>query len=38
MMTNSNYSIGLQPLKPAHTAKAYVACTIWPKIGLGQET
>jgi len=33
MMSNSNYSIGLQRLKPVHTA-----CTIWPKIGLGHET
>jgi len=37
MMTNSNYSIGLQRLKPAHTAY-HVACTIWPKIDLGHET
>jgi len=34
MMSNSNYSIGIQRLKPVLT----VACTIWPKIGLGHET
>jgi len=36
MMSNSNYSIGLQRLKPVQAA--YCACTIWPKIGLGNET
>ena len=35
-MSNSNYSIGLQRLKP-FTLRT-VACTIWPKIGLGHET
>jgi len=34
--SNSNYSIGLQHLKP-FTLRT-VACTIWPKIGLGHET
>jgi len=43
MMSNSNYSIGLQHLKPVHTPFKLtrfinVACTIWPKIGLGHET
>ena len=38
MMSNSNYSIGLQRLKPAvHTAYCGRG-TIWPKIGLGHET
>jgi len=37
-MSNSNYSIGLQRLKPAvHTAYCGRG-TIWPKIGLGHET
>jgi len=36
MMSNSNYSIGLQRLKPI-TLRT-VACTIRPKIGLGHET
>jgi len=38
MMSNSNYSIGLQRLKPVHTSLHTVAYTIWPKIGLGHET
>jgi len=37
MLNNSNYTIGLQLLKPVYTAYT-VACTIWPKIGLGNET
>jgi len=36
MMTNSNYSIGLQRLKPAYTA--YCGLHNLPKIGLGHET
>jgi len=33
MMSNSNYSIGLQRLKPVHTAYGAIC-----KTGLGHET
>jgi len=36
MMINSNYSIGLQRLKPVHTA--YCGLDNLPEIGLGHET
>jgi len=43
MMSNSNYSIGLQRLNLVYTPFKLicfinVACTIWPNIGLGHET
>jgi len=43
MMSNGNYSIGLQRLNPVHnpfklTRFINIACAIWPKIGLGHET
>jgi len=38
-MSNRNYSIGLQRLKPCTCVRFItVACTIWPKIGLGYQT
>jgi len=40
MMSNSNYSIGLQRLKPVHTAYSAICMPIrkLSKHGLGHET
>jgi len=37
MMSNSNYSIGLQRLKPVQFIPHTVACTILLKTGFGHE-